>query len=256
MITVKSLRRRVSRRAFGSVAIAMFVAIGVIAIPQIKREAAAAGAFQIVVPNIAADVVAARPRPTPTAAPFDSDRWVNIQMNITAKELAVGPSGTVEVPIVVSASAKLPTVLEGPVTVTGTAFVQPHVVDSAGCTWSRTFSNPEFKMTVYYSGDLSVIVSADGPDWYYDVICPPSSRTVRFPASGSVPLRLYLQYTMAAYRVADGVRLPTEVISETPISCLKRKGTFNQTAFNAHAVIQVYVYQPGFPGGCLLPVLE
>jgi hypothetical protein len=233
--------------------------LALVAVQSENNTASAADSFKIIVPNVAADSALARPRPQPTpTVAFDSDRWVNIQMNITAKEAAVSASGQVDVPISVAANAKIPTVLEGPITVTGHAFVQPHVTDSAGCVWSRTFTNPDFKMTVFYSADLSVIASVDGPEWYYIVQCPGSSGQlppVRFPLSGSIPLYGYLQTTMGAYRVGNGVRLPMDVISEFPISCLKRTRTFDESAFNAHAVIQVYVYQPDFPGGCLVPLL-
>ncbi len=232
-----------------------------------SNGAAAAGPFRIIVPNLAGDSAppSAQPTPTPTPTPIGGgpnapERWARVDMTITARELAATASGLSPIQIYASASVRLPTALDGPITVTGTVTLSPHEVDSAGCTWTRTLTNPNFTMTLYYSGDLSVLAGVDGPEWYYMVQCPGDPRPpppVRFPAFGVEGIRYFLQYALAPYRTTEGLRLPTQVYTGYPsgVGCLKRWAVLNQTAFNADVEVDVWVYEPGYPGGCLLPLL-
>lgn len=62
------------------------------------RDAVAAGNWRLIVPNLARD--AALPAPTATPAPtYDPERWVNIQLSITAHELAVAETGLMDIHI-------------------------------------------------------------------------------------------------------------------------------------------------------------
>jgi hypothetical protein len=183
-------------------------------------------------------------------------------MTINARELAATSTGLSPIRIHASANARLPTVLEGPVTVTGTVTLSPHETDEAGCVWTRTLTNPNLKMTVYYSGDLSVLVGFDGPEWYYTVQCPdpdnPPPFPIRIPAFGAEGLRYFLQEALQPYREADGVRLPTSIYTGYApgvSGCQKRAAVYNETAFNADVQVVVHVYQRDWPGGCLLPLL-
>ena len=232
-----------------------------------NNDAAAAGSFRVIVPNVASDSAPSRLQPTPTPTPgggptYDSERWVMIALTIAAREPAIIAGGLPPVRIFASARARLPTVLEGPVTVAGTVTVSPHPDTPGPCRWPRTFTKPDFKMTVYHSGDLSVLAGVDGPEWYYGIECYDPDRgwvpATRFPEFGVEGIHYYLQYALAAYRTAEGVRLPTQVYTGYPsgvVGCLKRSAVLNETAFNADVEVNVWVYQPDFPGGCLLPLL-
>lgn len=221
------------------------------------RDAVAAGNWRLIVPNLARD--AALPAPTATPAPtYDPERWVNIQLSITAHELAVAETGLMDIHIEASISAKIPTVLEAPVSVIGSATITSHAADSAGCIWTRTITKPDLKMTVYHSGDLSVLLGIDGPEWYYMVQCPgdPTPPPLRVPQFGTEGLRYFLQYALEPFRVAEGVRLPTDIYSSYAggQGCLKRSASYSRSAFNADVFVGVYVYQADYPGGCLLPL--
>lgn len=186
-----------------------------------------------------------------------ADLWVNIQLSITAHELAATDTGTMDVPINASISGRIPTSGQAPVIVTGNAFVGPHGPDSAGCTWARTFTNDVLKLTVYPSDPASVEVGLEGPDWYYVVQCPgDSSPATRIPAFGDEGLRYFLEYALWPDHTANGVRLPTAVYASPTggSGCIKRSASYTTSAFNADVFVGVFVYQPDYPGGCLLPV--
>jgi hypothetical protein len=218
------------------------------------NDAAAAGGFRIIVPNLASDSARAAPPPTPTPAPTsDSQRWVKIFITITAEELAVTSSGTLPVRIFATADAPLPGVLDTPTPVTGTFTISPHGTDSAGCVWTRTITQPNFTMTVGHSGDLSILASIVAPEWFYTMRCPGNPAAFRFPDFGEEGLFYFLQQVMSPYRVGNSVRLPTDVDSSG--GCLKRSATFRSSSFNGEAQVDVYVYQKDWPGGCLLPLL-
>ncbi len=151
-----------------------------------SNDAAAAGRWRMIVPGLARDAARATPplvTPPPT---YDSERWVNIQLVITAHELAITGTGTSDIRIEASLSARLPTALDPPSLVTGQAFITPHQTDDAGCVWTRTFTKPDITMTVYYSGDLSVLAGIDGPDWFYMAQCPRNPRLHRCGCPHSV----------------------------------------------------------------------
>ncbi len=209
------------------------------------------------VPGLAADSA-----PTPTAVPtafpppiFDTDRRITMFFEIDAKELAVSGEGTTVVHISANVSAPLPTVDQPVVTASGTFTIAPHPPDAAGCTWTRTLTKDTFKVTLFHTTDLSVVANLEAPEWYYIAQCP-KGPPVRFPAFGEEGMFYFLQELMAPYRQGVGVKLPMDVVSEVPISCIKRHGLFQQgpTAFTDGASVEVFVYQPDFPGGCLLPV--
>jgi len=71
------------------------------------------------------------------------------------------------------------------------------------------------------------------------------------------PLSDRLQYAMQPYRSGNGLRLPTDVYTGYPggSGCLKRWAQLQGSAFNGDAAVDVWVYEPGYPGGCLLPLL-
>lgn len=199
--------------------------------------------------------VRATATPSAEAAP-GAELWVNIQMVITAKELAVSSTGLSPIRIETSSSQRIPAAGEAPTVVTEAASVSPHEVDEAGCVWTRTFTKPNLEMTVYDSGDSSILAGVDGPDWYYQVQCPGDPRPpppFRMPAFGSEGLRYFLQYALAPYRVTEGLRLPTSPHTGGP-GCVQRSATISGSAFNADVEVHVFVYQADVPGGCLLPV--
>jgi hypothetical protein len=236
-------------------------------------SAEAAGPHRIIVPNLAGDSAPPRAQPTPTPTPTPTggapngtpngpELWVLITLTIAAREPAIIAAGLPPVQIFASARARLPTALSGPITVTGTVTVSQHPETLGPCRWPRTFTKPDFRMTVYHSGDLSILAGVDGPEWYYIIECFDPDRgwvpVTRFPEFGVEGIQYYLQYALAAYRTAEGVRLPTQVYTGYPsgaVGCLKRSAVLNQTAFNADVEVEIWVYQPGYPGGCLLPLL-
>lgn len=202
----------------------------------------------MIVVNVASDSAPARPQPT-----YDTERWVMIAITMTVWELGVTDTGTSPVRIFATARARLPTVLEGPVTVTGTVTLAPYENRPDDCVWTRTVTNPNFKMTVYHSGDLSVLVGGDGPEWYYMIQCD-EDPPVR---SAQVPFFLLLESALLPYRTTEGVRLPTAVYTGyySGSGCLKRSAQIQGSSVNADVEVDVWVYQPDYPGGCLLPLL-
>lgn len=209
-------------------------------------------------PSALSGGVSATPSPTPIEGPTsEPELWVMIHMTIAAREPAIIAGGLSPVQIFASARARLPTVLDGPITVIGNVTVSPHPNAPPECSWPRTLTKPDFKMTVYHSGDLSILVSVDGPDWYYTILCPAPAPPIRFPAFGEEGIRYYLQYALEPYRTGDGVRLPTDVYTGYPSGsgCLKRWAQIQASAFNADVQVDIWVYQPDYPGGCLLPLL-
>jgi hypothetical protein len=130
------------------------------------------------------------------------------------------------------------------------------------CTWSRTFTKPDFGMTVYYSGDLSVLVAFTVPEWYWTVWCPqdpPKPPAVfRFPGAGAefsfgYYLGLPLGFPAGGGPLGIGTNIYTGYFSGS--GCLKRWAQLQGSAFNGDAAVDVWVYEPGYPGGCLLPLL-
>jgi hypothetical protein len=213
------------------------------------------------VPGLAADSARA-PTAVPTAFPtpiFDTDRRITMFFEIDAKELAVSGTGTTIVHISANVSAPLPSVEQPIVTASGTFTIAPHPGDAVGCTWIRTLTKDTFKVTFFQTTDLSIVANMDAPEWYYTMTCPTDGgRTppLRSPAFGEEGMFYFLQELMAPYRQGLGVKLPMGVVSEVPISCIKRHVLFQQgtTNFTDGASVEVFVYQPDFPGGCLLPV--
>ena len=243
-----------------------------VASQRTSNDAAAAGPFRIILPNLASDSAPAgllpTPTPTPTPTPLpgggpapSNEQWVLITLTIAAREPAIIAAGLPPVRISASARARLPTVAGGQITVTGTVTVSPHPETPGPCRWPRTFTKPDFKMTVYHSGDQSILAGVDGPEWYYIIECYDPDKgwvpVTRFPEFGQEGIQYYLQYALAGYRTAEGVRLPTDVYTgyASGSGCLKRWAVLNQTAFNADVEVNVWVYEPGYPGGCLLPLL-
>jgi hypothetical protein len=211
------------------------------------------------VPGLAADSARApTPVPTPFPAPiYDTDRRITMFFEIDAKELAVSGTGFTIVHISANVSAPLPTADQPVVTASGTFTIAPHPGDAVGCTWTRTLTKDTFKVTLFQTTDLSIVANLEAPEWYYIMTCPTDGgRTppLRFPAFGEEGMFYFLQELMAPYRQGLGVKLPMDVVSEFPISCIKRHGLFQQgpTNFTDGASVEVFVYQPDFPGGCLL----
>jgi hypothetical protein len=200
------------------------------------------------------------PTPSPTltpagVSPSDPELWVNIQMSIEAQELAVSASGQSPILISTTSSGRIPAAGEPATVVTGLASVTQHAVDDAGCAWTRTFTKPDLEMTVFDSGDSSVLVGVDGPDWYYMVQCPgnPPPPPLRSPAFGEEGIRLFLQTVFSNEREADGVRLPTSPYAGGA-GCVKRSALIRRSSGFADVTVSVFVYQANVPGGCVLPI--
>jgi hypothetical protein len=217
---------------------------------------AAVGPHRRHVAGLAAD--SANPpaaQPTPV---FDGARWVRISIRIQAHELGVTATGFKIVPIIATADAPLPSVLDSPAAVAGQFSLSPEGADSVGCTWSAQITKPGFLMTVHHSGDLDILASIDPPEWHYDVTCPGSPQKLRSPAFGEEGLFLFLRDVMAPYRTTvngmDGVRLPTRLDLTRP-DCVKRSNSFAMQSVSGYAEVFVYVYQPDFPGGCNFPAV-
>lgn len=215
--------------------------------------ATAAGKWKVIVPAVAADS-ARPPAPTPTPV-FDNERWIRVEIRIRALELAATGSGTLPVLIHATAEAPVRNALDAPVTVTGDFSITPEGTDAAGCTWTRFDESSDFKMTAYYNsaGNLDVLLSFVSPRWYYTVSCPKTDVITRSPASGEESLELFLRDLMQPYltnEVPNGVRLPMTVASgEEP--CIKRVAYFSGRGIQTNpAEVAVWVFQPGYPGGC------
>ncbi len=216
-------------------------------------RAAAAGTHRRIVPGVAAD--SARP-PTPLPTPiYDTERWVKVQVRITALELAVTESGTLPVAINATAKARFPGPFDAPITVPGQFSVTDEGTDAL-CDWSRVDVSTDFKMTVYYNsaGNLDLLLSFVSPQWHYSVACK-AGGPYRSPAFGEEGLELFLRDLMAPYRtneVANGVRLPMNIVSSpTANPCIKRSAKFSMTGIQTTlAEVFVWVYQADWPGGC------
>jgi hypothetical protein len=222
---------------------------------QLPGDASAAGKWKMIVVNVAAD--SAPPAPTATP-PFNTDRQIAMLIELEGKELAASGVGFTLVHMTATVSAvDMPTALDPVVTATGTFSIAPHPPDSAGCTWERTMTKDTFKVTFYYTQDLSIVADMETPEWYYTVQCPaPGAPPIRFPAFGEEGLFHFLREIIEPYRQGNGVRLPMDVVAEVPVSCIKRhfKVERPETSFTGFISVEVFVYQPGFPGGCLLPI--
>ena len=225
-----------------------------------RNDTLAATQHRRVVVGLAADSARAPSAPSPTATPqFDTDRWVQVSIRVRAKEIAATANGSLPVLITAVATAPLPTVLDTPAQVTGTFSITPEGVDHGGCDWVRTDTQRDFKMTVYYTDDLSILASMVSPEWFYTVICGRGAPPLRSPNSGQESLFLFLRSVMDSYltkEVANGVKLPTIVVSGQ--GCVKRSSLIEGMAPQAELVqVFVHVYQPDYPGGCniVLPAL-
>lgn len=209
-------------------------------------------------PGIAADSAGAptaTPTPTPIPGPgAGSARRIAMFIEIDAKELSATDTGTTTLHISAQVFAPLPSVDQPVVSATGTWTIAPHPPDEAGCTWTRTVTKDMFAVTFFQTADLSVVANMDAPEWHYTQLCP-AGLSFTYPKFGEEGLFHFLLELMAPYRQGAGVKLPMDVVSEVPISCIKRHGLFEQgsTEFTDGASVEVFVYQPDFPGGCLLP---
>lgn len=231
-------------------------AAGLIAVVIAVRESGpvtAAGKWKLIVPAVAADS-ARPPAPTPTPV-FDTERWIRVEIRIRALELAATASGTLPVLIHATAEAPVRNAFDPPITVTGDFSITPEGTDAVGCTWTRTDASSDFKMTVYYNsaGNLDVLLSFVSPEWHYTVTCPKVGVVTRSPAFGEEGLELFLRDLMQPYRtneVANGVRLPMTVASGGE-PCIKRVAYFIGYGIQTNpAEVAVWVFQPGYPGGC------
>lgn len=221
-----------------------------------EGPARAAGKWKLIVPGVAADS-ARPPAPTPTPV-FDSERWVRVEIRIRALELAATGTGTLPVLIHATAEAPVRGALDAPVTVTGDFTITPEGTDAVGCTWTRTDASSDFKMTVHYNpaGNLDVLLGLVSPEWHYTVTCPGAGVVTRSPAFGEEGLHLFLRDLMQPYltnEVPNGVRLPT-LVSDAASGlgpCIKRSAYFKHSGIQANpAEVAVWVFQPGYPGGC------
>jgi hypothetical protein len=240
------------RQLFGVFVLAAGVSIFVMA-GRRDYPVGAAGKWKLIVPGVAADS-ARPPAPTPTPV-FDTERWIRVEIRIRALELAATGSGTLPVLIHATAEAPMRSALDPPVTVTGDFSITPEGTDAVGCTWTRTDASSDFKMTVHYNtaGNLDALLSFVSPEWHYTVTCPKVGVVTRSPAFGEEGLELFLRDLMKPYltnEVPNGVRLPMTVASGGE-PCIKRIAYFIGYGIQTNpAEVAVWVFQPGYPGGC------
>lgn len=238
-----------------------------LAVMRQADNGAAAGNWKIIVVNVAADSGRGRPQPAPTPV-YDHERWVNIQLNINVGEPAISETGLAAVSMTTDAIARHPTEDEPVVTVRGTFNITPHPGDDE-CTWTRTITKPELNVTFYYTGGgLPVEVSFDGPRWHYTVVCsdPDNPIRLRYPESGEFRFEYYLIEPLRTWRTANSnevaFRFPVNFATDWETSCIKRSGDFSGKGIpgalthNGRVRVEVRVYEPHFPGGCLLPLHE
>lgn len=224
-------------------------------------SSAAEGPHRRYLPGLAADSAPA-PTPTPTplpgGSPNDTALRVALIIDIDAKELAVGPTGTTIVHITADARANLPSPTEPVVTVSGSFTIAPHPGDAAGCTWTRFFFTDIFNVTFTVSADDSVLASLQAPEWHYTMTCPTADGSTppqRFPAFGEEGLFLFLLEAMEPYAATPplykggGVRIPMDVVSH---ACIRRAKGIHVAASTGDVTVTVFVYQQ-IPGGCPLP---
>lgn len=241
----------------GVLAIAGVTAGLVVSLRSDDGEVAAQVQHRRIMPGLAADSAVG---PVGTPPTFDTRRWVRIYIRVNAQEIAATLSGTLPVQISAIAEARIPTVLEPPSVVDGTFLITPEGTDSKGCSWDRTITPTtpnKFKLSVFPSGDSSILASLESSEWFYTVTCLlPSGGTtppIRSPAIGAEELTGFLSEVMQPYREGDRVRLPTQLVDD-PGGCVKRSVQFAGSNVRASVIIWVYVYQPDFPGGCDLPI--
>jgi hypothetical protein len=236
-----------------AIALLLLVVVGVLGSVYALKERASAQPrmFTVHVPNVSRNVA---PTPVPTVG--SADREVLLEIHMDANELSLEEAGVVAVTIDADATARLPGRFDPPVTATGhvTVFL-PHPVDSVGCTWTRVFANPEFKMTISQPGgaDLSLLVNLSGPEWHYDVVCPTADGgeiQVRVPKFGEESITGFLGLMFPGRGGPGGVVIQTPVYTGVP-ACVRRMAVEQgMHPIFGSATVTVWVYEPP----CLVPV--
>jgi hypothetical protein len=172
-------------------------------------------------------------------------------MDIVGQEPNTDPDGMVGIPMFAAASAAFPSPGGSPVTVTGSATIDPHPVDAVGCTWARTYASDDFTMTVLppQPGSTGVSLVFEGPEWHYDIICPPVGVVTRLPAFGEAKMLAFLGYAFPEYGPLANMPLDVPEVSVLP-ACIKREVNLHRSVQLADVTLRIVIYEPP----CLLPL--
>jgi len=220
----------------------MFVAVAAsfLAEAAFSEHATAADRHRRYVPGLSADGAG---RPV-------LQRRLRVDISVRAQELGDTASGTLPVYITASADLLFPGPEGHTTTVNGT-FAITDEGSGIACAWRRTLTDPYFILTVFPSDPDYVSAQIEGPEWYYDIVCPNSPTTVRSPASGSEGLPYFLQAAMLQFRTGNRVEVP--LLTQTGAGCVVRKRVIEQTSFSGTARVVLTLYEPFNPAGCDLP---
>lgn len=201
------------------------------------------------VPGISADGAHSGPQLAP---PTPAPPFLRLRLDISVRALELGDTATGSLPVFITASVDTP--YPGP---NGSVYVQNgtfSITDEGrgiACGWDRTLTQPFFIVTISPATNGDVLADIDGPDWFYTIVCPPPAPPLRSPKFGVEGLRYFLLPATLAYRVNEGVRIPT--LAEPPGTCVQRRRQIDNTAFNGTVRMVLTIYDPLYPG-CTLPL--
>jgi hypothetical protein len=200
--------------------------------------------------------------PTPTTAPTPTPSGgvaggvpevldIFVEIEIVAREISVVGGGVVDIPIYVSAVARLPAPSQAPVTVSGTVIIGPHPPDVIGCAWNRIYARSDFTMTVSPppAGSNGITLSFEAPEWHYDVTICQTGGSVRAPAFGEQQMLAFLGYAFPEFGPPAGAPIEVPPVSVAP-DCIRREATYQRSVQLADVTIRIVIYEPP----CLLPL--